>query len=84
MKRDSKVSTRFSQRISQETYSPPVHQQGRAHKLTTWAAKDAKRFREELQRCYRELSNTVMDQLADRGLLAPGENPNLFMASSQN
>jgi hypothetical protein len=64
-----------------EIYSCPVHYCGRAHKFTTWAAHDAKLFREELQRCYGELSSTVIDQLVARRLIAPGENPNLFLAT---
>jgi hypothetical protein len=64
-----------------EIYSCPVHYCGRAHKFTTWAAHDAKLFREELQRCYGELSSTVIDQLIARRLIAPGENPNLFLAA---
>jgi hypothetical protein len=67
-----------------EIYSCPVHYRGRAHKFTAWAAKDAKLFREELQRCYGELSGTVIDQLVARRLIAPGENPNLFLAARQN
>jgi hypothetical protein len=64
-----------------EIYSCPVHYRGRAHKFTAWAAHDAKLFREELQRCYGELSGTVIDQLVARRLIAPGENPNLFLAA---
>jgi hypothetical protein len=63
-----------------EIYSCPVHYCGRAHKFTAWAAHDAKLFREELQRCYGELSGTVVDQLVARRLIAPGENPNSFLA----
>jgi hypothetical protein len=58
-----------------------VHYRGRAHKFTPWAAHDAKLFREELQRCYSELSGTVIDQLVARRLIAPGVNPNLFLAA---
>jgi len=64
-----------------EIYSCPVHYRGRAHKFTAWAAHDAKLFREELQRCYEELSGTVIDQLVARRLIAPGENPNLLLAA---
>jgi len=66
-----------------EFYSCPVHYCGRAHKFTTWAASDAKLFREELQHCYGELSGTVIDQLVARRLIAPGENPNLLLAAQQ-
>ena len=64
-----------------EIYSCPVHYRGRAHKFTAWAAKDAKLFREELQRCYGELSGTVIDQMVARRLIAPGESPRLLLAN---
>jgi hypothetical protein len=60
-----------------------VHYRGRARKFTAWAANDAKLFREELKRCYGELSTTVIDQLIARHLIAPGENPNLFLADNK-
>ena len=63
-----------------EIYSCPVHYCGRAHKFAAWAAHDAKLFREELQRCYGELSGAVVDQLVTRRFIAPGENPNSFLA----
>lgn len=66
-----------------EIYSCPVHYRGRARKFTAWAANDAKLFREELKRCYGELSTTVIDQLIARHLIAPGENPNLFLADNK-
>jgi len=68
---------------AREIYSCPVHYRGHARKFTAWAAHDAKLFREELQRCYGELSATVIDQIVARGLIAPGENPNLFLADHQ-
>jgi hypothetical protein len=66
-----------------EIYSCPVHYRGRGRKFTAWAANDAKLFREELQRCYRELSATVTDQLVARRLIAPGENPNSLLADNK-
>jgi hypothetical protein len=66
-----------------EIYSCPVHYRSRAHKFTTWAAHDAKLLREELQRCYGELSGTVIDQMIARHLIAPGENPNLLLADDK-
>jgi hypothetical protein len=67
-----------------EIYSCPVHYRGPARKFTAWAANDAKLFREELQRCYGKLSGTVIDQLVARRLIAPGGNPNLFVADNKN
>ena len=66
-----------------EIYSCPVHYRGAARKFTAWAANDAKLFRAELHHCYGELSGAVIDQLIARGLLAPGENPNLILADNR-
>ena len=66
-----------------EIYSCPVHYRGPARKFTAWAANDAKLFCEELQRCYGELSGTVIDQMVARRLIAPGQNPNLFLADNK-
>jgi hypothetical protein len=66
-----------------EIYSCPVHYRSPARKFTAWAANDAKLFREELQRCYGKLSGTVIDQMVARRLIAPGENPNLFLADNK-
>jgi hypothetical protein len=66
-----------------EIYSCPVHYRGHARKFTAWAAHDAKLFREELQRCYGQLSGTVIDQMVARGLIGSGENPNLFLADDR-
>ena len=61
-----------------------MHYRGPARKFTAWAANDAKLFCEELQRCYGKLSGTVIDQMVARRLIAPGENPNLFVADIKN
>jgi hypothetical protein len=66
-----------------EIYSCPVHYRGSARKFTAWAANDAKLLRQELQRCYGELSGTVIDQMVARRLIAPGQNPNLFLADNK-
>ncbi len=67
-----------------EIYSCPVYYRGPARKFKAWAANDARLFREELDRGYRELSGTVIDQLVARRLIAPGQNPNSFLADNQN
>jgi hypothetical protein len=67
-----------------EIYSCPVYYRGPARKFKAWAANDARLFREELDRGYRELSGTVIDQLVARRLLAPGQNLNSFLADNQN
>ncbi len=67
-----------------EIYSCPVYYRGHARKFTAWAAKDARLFREELDRGYRELSSTVIDQLVARRLIAPDQNSNSFLANNRN
>lgn len=67
-----------------EIYSCPVHYRGLARKFSAWAANDARLFREELDRGYRELSGRVIDQMVSRRLIAPGENPNSFLADNAN
>ena len=67
-----------------EIYSCPVNYRGTARKFTAWAAHDARLFREELDRGYRELSGTVIDQMVARGFIAPGQNPNSFLANNSN
>ena len=67
-----------------EIYSCPVYYRGPTHKFTAWAANDARLLREELDRCYRELSGTVIDQMAARHLIVPGQTPNLFLAGKTN
>jgi hypothetical protein len=54
-----------------ELYSCPVHYRGEQHKFTQWAARDARLFRQELQRCYREVSATMVNQLVSRGMTSP-------------
>ncbi len=67
-----------------EIYSCPVYYRGTARKFKAWAANNARLFREELDRGYRELSGTVIDQLMARGLIAPGQNLNSFLADNKN
>ncbi len=64
-----------------ELYSCPVHYRSPARKYTAWAAKDAKLFREELQRCHQQLSATVTNQLVARRLLAPSDYPDTLLAN---
>jgi hypothetical protein len=59
----------------QELFSGLVHYRSREHKYTTWAAHDARLFRQEMERCNRDLSRAAVDQLVARGLIAPETDP---------
>jgi hypothetical protein len=52
-----------------ELYSCPVHYLSDKHSFKTWADKDAKLFREELQNCYQELGSNLANQLIARALV---------------
>src|SRR5262249_16683665 len=54
-----------------ELYSCPVHYRSEQRKFTRWAAHDAQQFRQELQRCYREVSATIVNDLVARGFVSP-------------
>jgi hypothetical protein len=55
----------------QQLYSCPLRYRSRERKLTEWAAKDGKLFREELQHCYGELGQAIASRLVNRRLVAP-------------
>jgi hypothetical protein len=59
-------------RDGQEIYSCPIRYRSQERKFVQWAAHDAQLFRQELQTCYRELGNSIVDQLTSKGLVAPG------------
>ncbi len=63
-----------------EVYSCPIHYRSEERKFTKWAAEDARLFRQEMERCYREISTTMADQLAERGFLPPGRAPQPTLA----
>jgi hypothetical protein len=58
-----------------EIYSCPLRYRGQTHKFTTWAAQDARILKQELRHCYRKVSDTAIEQLIARGIIAPGEPP---------
>ncbi|MEI2723911.1 MAG: hypothetical protein V9H26_10325 [Verrucomicrobiota bacterium] len=66
-----------------EIYSCPVYYRGPARKFTAWAAHDARQLRDELDCGYRELSGTVIDQMATRHLIAPDQNAELASGRQQ-
>ncbi len=62
-------ATLLRSRDGQQLYSCPVQYRSQGRKFTEWAAHDAKPFREELQKCYRDLAAAMVDQLVARGLV---------------
>ena len=68
-------ATLVRSRDGQQLYSCPVRYRSQGRKFTEWAAHDAKLFREELQKCYRELGMAVTEQLVARGAVPPDRKP---------
>jgi len=64
----------------QQIFSYPVRYRSEARKVTQWAAHDAKLFREELQKCYRELSAALVDQLIAGGITPQNHQPQILTA----
>ena len=58
-------------RDHQQIYSFPIHYRSKPQKFTAWAAHDARLFREEIERCYHELSTGISDKLVSQKLLLP-------------
>jgi hypothetical protein len=67
-------------RDGQALYSCPVHYRSQSRHFTTWAAHDAKLFREELRKCYQDLSTIIVNQLVNRGLVPPTDKPQAVFA----
>jgi hypothetical protein len=65
-----------------EIYSFPILYRGEGRKFVDWAANDAKPFREELKRCYRQMGDALVDQLVARGVLAPSKAPQPTLATN--
>jgi len=66
----------------QELYSCPVRYRSGHHRFTTWAADDARAFRSELAKCQRELGRAIVEQLADRQLIAPNRQAHFTFADN--
>jgi hypothetical protein len=65
----------------QELNSCPVQYLSPERKFTAWAAHDAELFREELHKCYRELSAAMVDQLVARGTVPLDHKPRPTLAT---
>jgi hypothetical protein len=68
-------ATLLRSRDGQQLYSCPVQYRSTGHKFTQWAARDARLFREELQKCYRDLNANMVTQLVGHGVVAPDHKP---------
>jgi hypothetical protein len=75
-------ATLFRVEDGTELYSCPVHYRGEKRKFTQWAAHDARLFRQELQRCYHDMSASIVDQIVARGFIAPGRAPQPMLANN--
>ena len=64
-----------------ELYSCPVQYRGEKRKFTQWAAHDARLFRQELQRCYHDVSTTIVGQLVARRLIPSDRVPQTILAN---
>ncbi len=76
-------ATLLRSRDGQQLYSCPVEYRSKGRHFTEWAAHDAKLFREELQKCYQDLSAGMVNQLVNRGLVPPNARPQPTFASHQ-
>ena len=68
-------ATLLRSRDGLQLYSCPVQYRSQSRKFTAWAAHDARLFREELQKCYHEVSASMVNQLVSRGAVPPGHKP---------
>jgi hypothetical protein len=72
-------ATLFRLSDGQEIYSCPIRYRSATHSISTWAAHDARLFREELSHCYAEMSAGIVKQLTVNQVVAParGVSPTL-------
>jgi hypothetical protein len=75
-------ATLYRVRDGAEIYSCPILYRSEAHKFVNWAAKDAKLFRGELARCYRQMGDALVEQLAGSGILTPNKPPQPTLAAN--
>jgi hypothetical protein len=62
-------------------YSQPVRYRGNARTLLSWAAREAKPFRSELQHCYTQMSSALVKQLLERGMVPDNAVPQATFAN---
>jgi hypothetical protein len=73
-------ATLLRSRDGQPLYSCPVQYRSQGRKFTEWAAHDAKFFREELHKCYRDLGAAMADQLVAGCMVPPARKPQSTLA----
>jgi len=76
-------ATVLRSRDGQQLYSCPVQYRSQGRHFTEWAADDARLFREELQKCYHDLSTIMVKQLVNRGVVPPDDQPRPVLAQRQ-
>jgi hypothetical protein len=65
-------------------HSTVINYKGGGHTFAKWAADDARLFRQEMEKAYREFSGSVVEQLAARQLIVPAAAGNVFLAGGAN
>ena len=73
-------ATLLRSRDGWQLYSCPVQYRSKSRHFTAWAERDARLFRDELQRCYRIMSASIIKQLVDRGVVPPNARPQPLFA----
>ncbi len=61
----------FRARDGRPIYSCPLRYRSDEHKFTEWAGKDARLFRAEVDKCYRQIGAAIADQLVGRQIVVP-------------
>ncbi len=75
-------ATLLRSRDGQQLYSCPVQYRSKGHTFTQWAAHDARLFRGELQKGYRDLSASMVNQLVSHGVVPPDRKPQPTFAAN--
>jgi hypothetical protein len=68
-------ATLFRKEDGQPLYSCPIQYRSVRRTLGSWAADDARLFREEQARCYSQIADSVVKELITRGVVAPVQRP---------
>ena len=68
-------ATLFRKSDGQPLYSCPIHYSSVQRTFAAWAADDARLFRQEVDRCYSQIADSVVKELMDRGVVAPAQGP---------
>ena len=74
-------ATLFRKGDGQPLYTCPIQYQSVRRTLGSWAADDARLFREEQDRCYSQIADSVVKELISRGAVAPVQHPAAVLVS---